>query len=378
MRILFCNDDCPGHFEALVSHFAAMPEHDVVFASTYVRRDFSLPGLRHIALKPVRRKASREGDEAVADWTRAVAAGRQAQAALQVLADSGWQPDMVLCSPGAGLPLFLDRVFPAAFRVCFAGSGLLRSLRQTDADRRTVALAVHSAVLAHSHRAFSFFPPSVLPPSLAGAFTEMRRTVDTRFFSRGAAVSFSGGEALGEEMVVVETRGSSGIGSALMVALMGLLLYRPSCHVLFLCAAPQIAEQIKEAFDGFAPSARERIHVREGLARSDLRDLLCASSAFLWPEKSPMPEEGLFSMSCGTPALAPAEAVPAALAGSVTPLPDDRDGMFGAICQVLDAPRQEARQRARLAVQEHFDREALLPDIAEGLLRECLAHGARG
>lgn len=374
MRILFCNDDWPGHFEALVTHLASMPEHDVVFASVYGRRDFSLPGVRRIALKPVRRKASREGDEAVTDWARAVAAGRQAQAALQVLADSGWQPDILLCSPGSGLPLFLDRVFPAAFRVCCAGSGLLRGLRQTDADRRMVALAIHSAVLAHCHKALSFFPLSSLPFPMARVFEEVRPTVDTDFFCREAAAPFMGG--LCGELVTVDTRGCSGIGRELMVALMGLLLHRPACHVLFLCAAPQIAGQVKEAFDGLAPSARDRVHVREGLTRDELRDLFCASSVCLWPEDGLMPVDGLCAMGCGTPLLAPAAAIRPPLGGVVTALPEDRDAMFQAVSRLLDDPAQREAQsrRSRLAVLEHFDRKTLLPGHVEALLNDCRAH----
>jgi glycosyltransferase involved in cell wall biosynthesis len=305
-----------------------------------------------------------------------VAAGRQAQAALQVLADSGWQPDILLCSPGSGLPLFLDRVFPDAFRVCCAGSGLLRGLSQADEDRRMVSLAIHSAVLAHSHKALSFFPLSCLPFPLAGAFEEMRPTVDTAFFSREAAVSTMDG--LGEELVTLDTRGCSGIGTELMVAIMGLLLHRPACHVLFLCAAPQIAEQVKAAFDGLAPTARDRVHVREGLTRFDLCDLFSASSLCLWPEGGVMPVDCLCAMSCGTPLLAPADAVRPLLEDVVAVLPQDRDGMFRTVSRLLDSPSQRAElgRLSRLAVQEHFDRKTLLPGYVESLLEACRAHRA--
>lgn len=43
MRILFCNDSFPGNFEALAGLMAADPADEVLFLSTFVRKDFPFP-----------------------------------------------------------------------------------------------------------------------------------------------------------------------------------------------------------------------------------------------------------------------------------------------------------------------------------------------
>ena len=54
MRILFVNHTFPGDLGPLLAAFAAQPGHEILFASCRGRRDFSVPGVRHVVLSPSR------------------------------------------------------------------------------------------------------------------------------------------------------------------------------------------------------------------------------------------------------------------------------------------------------------------------------------
>ena len=46
MRILFLNYTFPGPLGTMAASLAALPGNEVLFASEYGRRDFSLPGVK--------------------------------------------------------------------------------------------------------------------------------------------------------------------------------------------------------------------------------------------------------------------------------------------------------------------------------------------
>lgn len=307
MRILFCNDDFPGHFEALASMLSAMPEHEVVFASLYGRRDFSLPGVRRAILKPYRKRPSREGDEAVQEWSRAVCAGKFALSSFQTLAENGFEPDMILFSSGAGISLFLDRAFPAAFRAAYIDSSLPRRIHPDEPDRNMAVHMVQSSVLFQCHKAYAFSPQhTAAMPGLTGQLVEsLTPCVDAEFFRRENAAPFPcEGLDGADELVSIEVRGSTGIGQGLVAVVAGLLVHRPGCHVLFLCGSELVCQKIREAFAGLGEAAC-RIHAREVLKRTDFRDALCASSVYVCPAGQGLTPEKMAAMSCGTPLIAP-------------------------------------------------------------------------
>ena len=140
MRILFVNHTFPGDLGPLLAAFAAQPGHEILFASCRGRRDFSVPGVRHVVLSPSRSRRL-AGDGAGASLDRAVEMGRQALQAFRLLRQSGFVPDMVLLSSALEQGLFLRDAFPDAFVACFAeslpsdglagdGKGLVRHLLQ--------------------------------------------------------------------------------------------------------------------------------------------------------------------------------------------------------------------------------------------------------
>ena len=336
MRILFCNDDFPGHFEALASMLSAMPEHDVVFASLYGRRDFSLPGVRRAILKPSRKRPSREGDEAVQEWSRAVSAGRLALSSFQTLADNGFEPDMILFSSGAGISLFLERAFPAAFRAAYIDSSLPRRIQPDAPDRNMALHMVQSSVLFQCHKAYAFSAQhAAAMPGLTGQLVEsLTPCVDTDFFQRENASPFLC-EGMGEdaELIAIEGRGAA-IGQGLVSVVAGLLIHRPKCHVLFLCGSEAVCQKVRETFASLGELG-QRVHAQEVLKRADFRNALCASSVYICPTGPGLTQEKMAAMSCGTVLIAP----PCREAGAdaaMLALPAEPKALFGLLHRLLD------------------------------------------
>lgn len=83
MRILFLNYTFPGPLGTMAASLAALPGNEVLFASEYGRRDFSLPGVKRVLLKkPKDRKKAVASistpalDAGERDWTMAYLRGR--------------------------------------------------------------------------------------------------------------------------------------------------------------------------------------------------------------------------------------------------------------------------------------------------------------
>jgi hypothetical protein len=363
MRILFCNDDFPGHFEALASMLSAMPEHDVVFASLYGRRDFSLPGVRRAILKPFRKRPSREGDEVVQEWGRAVSAGRLALSSFQTLAGNGFVPDMILFSSGAGISLFLERAFPSSFRVAYIDSSLPRRIQSGEPDRNLAVHMVQSTVLFQCHKAYAFSPRHASAmPGLTGQLVEsLAPCVDTGFFSREKAELFRCEGLEGHApLITIELRGGIGVSQGFITAVLGLLVHRPECHVLFLCSTEQACLKLREAFAGLG-DVNQRIHAREVVKRADFRDALCASSIYICPTGTGLTLEKMAAMSCGTVLIAPLCGDSRADAAMLA-LPSDPKALFSILCSTLDdQPSMERLSvEARRAMLETCEQEPIL------------------
>lgn len=120
MRILFLNDTFPGRYGTLAACFAANPENEVLFASSYCRQGFSLPGVRRVLLKNTRERGQDNGSDAFEQgWGRALKVGKLTFSSLRKLRETDFTPDMVLSSSAKGHALFFRRVFPEAFLVTY-------------------------------------------------------------------------------------------------------------------------------------------------------------------------------------------------------------------------------------------------------------------
>ena len=127
MRILFLNYTFPGPLGTMAASLAALPGNEVLFASEYGRRDFSLPGVKRVLLKkPKDRKKAVASistpalDAGERDWTMAYLRGRATASSLMGVLAEGFEPDMVILSGSMGNGLFVRNLFPEAFLVGYA------------------------------------------------------------------------------------------------------------------------------------------------------------------------------------------------------------------------------------------------------------------
>ena len=111
----------------MAASLAALPGNEVLFASEYGRRDFSLPGVKRVLLKkPKDRKKAVASistpalDAGERDWTMAYLRGRATASSLMGVLAEGFEPDMVILSGSMGNGLFVRNLFPEAFLVGYA------------------------------------------------------------------------------------------------------------------------------------------------------------------------------------------------------------------------------------------------------------------
>ena len=380
MLILFCNDSFPGHFEPLASYFASMPENDVLFASRYERRDFSLPGVRRVQFRaPKDRSGQQQGDVLVHSWSRAVAIGRQAYSSFQQLARLNFEPDLALFSAGNGVSLFLERAFPRAFRVAYLDSSLAH-MDPGDPDIRAASLMVQGASLFESHMAFalSSWQRDAIPQILQPSIGLVPLSVDTAFFSPEAAQPFAEADGTvfsGGEMVSISIKSSEGLlESGLLRVITALLLRRPKCSVHLSCGFSGGMQFLQRYFSGLEESCLSRLHISDFLKRSDYRDMLCASAVHVCPSKpSSMLVEMLETMSCGSVLLCyPSD--PALVSGrNMVAWPETPQKQFECVSRVLDreAARRKIGANARRTVLEKFRQDEFLPLHAQTLINAC-------
>lgn len=229
MRILFVNHTFPGDLGPLLAAFAAQPGHEILFASCRGRRDFSVPGVRHVVLSPSRsRRLAGDGAGTVLD--RAVETGRQALQAFRLLRQSGFVPDMVLLSSALEQGLFLRDAFPDTFAVCFAeglpsdglaadGRGLVRHLLQCRQMRQS-DLVIRLAAEAESRDL-----------EQRGVVT-LPYPVDTDYFAPAGDGACRRAE--GDGQVLCAVRDAADAGRLLRLA-ENLLDQRPGCRLTLLC-----------------------------------------------------------------------------------------------------------------------------------------------
>lgn len=355
MRILFVNHTFPGDLGPLLAAFAAQPGHEILFASCRGRRDFSVPGVRHVVLSPSRSRRL-AGDGAGTSLDRAVEMGRQALQAFRLLRQSGFVPDMVLLSSALEQGLFLRDAFPDAFVACFAeslpsdglagdGKGLVRHLlqcRQMQQSDLVIRLAAAEATR---------------DPEQRGAVT-LPYPVDTDYFSPLSSNGFAGPKA--GARVLCAVRDTADVWPMLRLA-ESLLAQCPDCRLVLLCESAAGRESLAEL--GVAlPSG---IEVPERLSLQAYRDLLRTAAVITAPAAACLSAPVLLeAMSCGV--------VPV-LAGDAARWPllqEDGGGLWcGAadlvptLAGILAQPHQlaELSLAARRTVERHFRRQDVIP-----------------
>ena len=355
MRILFVNHTFPGDLGPLLSAFAAEPGHEILFASCRGRRDFSVPGVRHVVLSPSRRRLA--GDGAGACLDRAVEMGRQALQAFRLLRQSGFVPDMVVLSSALEQGLFLNDAFPEAFTVCFAdelpgaglagdGRGLVRHLLQCR-QMRQCALVV--SLTAGQPRPYRDRVPAAV---------SLPYPVDSEHFAPDA--DGAGRRADGDGLVLCAVRDAADVGRLLRLAEV-LLAQCPGCRLVLLCESAAGRESLAE----LGLSLPSGIEIPERLSLQAYRDLLRTAAVITAPAAACLSAPVLLeAMSCGV--------VPV-LAGDAPHWPLLQEGGGGLWCgaadlvptlaDILAQPHQlaELSLAARRTVERYFRRQDVIP-----------------
>lgn len=354
MRILFVNHTFPGDLGPLLAAFAAQPGHEILFASCRGRRDFSVPGVRHVVLSPSRRRLAGDGAGTVLD--RAVETGRQALQAFRLLRQSGFVPDMVLLSSALEQGLFLRDAFPDTFAVCFAeglpsdglaadGRGLVRHLLQCRQMRQS-DLVIRLAAEAESRDL-----------EQRGVVT-LPYPVDTDYFAPAGDGACRRAE--GDGQVLCAVRDAADAGRLLRLA-EKLLDQRPECRLTLLCESATGRERLAALATALPPG----VSMPERLSLRAYRDLLRTAAVITAPEASCLSAPVLLeAMSCGV--------VPV-LAGDAACRPLLQEGGGGLWCGaaelvptlagILAQPQQlaELALAARRTVERHFRRQDVIP-----------------
>lgn len=327
MRILFVNHTFPGDLGPLLAAFAAQPGHEILFASCRGRRDFSVPGVRHVVLSPSRSRRL-AGDGAGTSLDRAVEMGRQALQAFRLLRQSGFVPDMVLLSSALEQGLFLRDAFPDAFVACFAeslpsdglagdGKGLVRHLlqcRQMQQSDLVIRLTAEAENRDQEQRGVMSLP----------------YPVDTDYFSPLTPNGASGPQA--GTRILCAARDAADVWQMLRLAEV-LLAQCPGCRLVLLCESAAGRESLAE----LGLSLPTGIEVPERLSLQAYRDLLRTAAVITAPAAACLSAPVLLeAMSCGV--------VPV-LAG------------------ILAQPHQlaELSLAARRTVERHFRRQDVIP-----------------
>lgn len=384
MRILFCNDSFPGRFGVLASTLAAQG-HEVLFASHYGRRDFAIPGVRRVLLKPVREKSPIK---------RALTTARQAHTAFLSLRNAGFTPDAVLFSASSSIPLWAHRAFPAAHLFGYADTPPLpadKNLQDFSPENEAEQAAMlRLAALAHCRALFAFSDQCLpgLPPLLRSIARVMPSFIDSDLFSPEAARPFAcAGKIFPQdgELISMDIRlknGEDGLPPRSMWELaLGLLAHRPRCHVLLNCATAELLEASQDFASRLPENWRERLAVQGYRSLEDWRDMLNASALFVLPEPcvsagGVILPEALEAMSCGTAVAAPG--VPGFDMGQLAPalleLPQDSmQKKFLRLCEHLDIIRRKTalKKVIRANITEQYSHALLLPSHVEELMTLC-------
>ena len=385
MRVLFCSDSFPGRFDVLASAFAAQG-NEVLFASHYGRRDFAIPGVRRVLLKPVRESSPLK---------RTVTAAAQAYSAFLTLRDAGLSPDIALFSASSAIPLWLHRAFPEARLFGYADSPELPagSPQAAAPGEGEQAAMLRFSALAHCHVVFAFSETcrKGLPPLMARFASVLPAFIDTEFFSPEAAKPFPcagrvfprGGELISMDVRPLRGEGTLGPRAVWELAL-GLLAHRPQCTVLLNCATPELKAASADLAGRLPEGWQKRLAVQGYSSLEGWRDMLAASALFVLPEAclsagGVIQPEALEALSCGASVASPAQ--PGQDAGPFAPamleLPlDSAEGGLHRICRHLDIIRNGStlKKELRANVVERYSHKRRLPSHMEDLKALCAEH----
>ena len=288
----------------MAASLAALPGNEVLFASEYGRRDFSLPGVKRVLLKkPKDRKKAVASistpalDAGERDWTMAYLRGRATASSLMGVLAEGFEPDMVILSGSMGNGLFVRNLFPEAFLVGYA-DWYFRDEAETRYPLSTMPdIPLAPRNIRNTLQAKNFFDCNChftttewqreqYPEGMRGFISVLRKCVDTEFFAPAPASRFSFGDCElteRQEIVTLSVRDAARLREGgFWCELPSLLSARSDCHVVLISTGKEVRlDSLRESMAAFPSGMRGRIHLLDFLPPGAYRDLLCLLAASL-------------------------------------------------------------------------------------------------
>ena len=313
MRILFLNESFPGREGVIAAAFAADPKNEVLFASSYSRLGFSLPGVKRVLLKVARAPQQLDAGKSTFDqeWNRALKVGKYTLTSLQDLRETGFVPDIIINASARGHGFFLSQVFPEAFVVLYPDNYFfLPGADTVYSPKGKLCQSLLGASLMQSHSIFVFYgwQKQFFPASVRDAIQVAPMFVDTDFFAPEAAsplpaeMGGGAGERISFSINSVEAARAKTIWAFVML----LLHRRPQASVLLLSGNDQVRQALQEVASRLRGPETERLHLLPRLSLGEYRDLLCASHAHVnLGVASVLERARLEIMSCGALLMAP-------------------------------------------------------------------------
>ena len=357
MRILFLNESYPGREGVIAAAFAANPKNEVLFASSYSRLGFSLPGVKRVLLKVVRTPQQPEAGKSSFDqeWARALKVGKYTLASLQNLRETGFVPDIIINASARGHGFFLSQVFPESFVVLYPDNYFfLPGADTVYSPKGKLCQSLQGASLMQSHAVFVFYAwqKHFFPASVRDSIQVAPMFVDTDFFAPEAAkplpaeLGGHAGECISFSVNSVEAARAKTIWAFVML----LLHRRPQAHVLLLSGNDQVRQTLQDVAARLGGAETERLFILPRLTLATYRDMLCASSAHINLGVAAVLERArLEIMSCGALLMAPSmpalEHIQKSGENMLVCRPGNAEAQYQSLAPLLDDTARLARIR---------------------------------
>lgn len=296
MRFLFLSYLFPGPLGAMASWLADNTENQVVFASSRSRQELALANVQRVVLRTYK-GVPHDDQDWFGLWEEAIRAGKSARNTLEMVRDSGFDPDMIFCASSNGTAFGLREIFPDSFIVNFLEESAFFSAGQSEMRRCLQYLQIIEANLSF---AFNEATMRQFLPPLREYIRLAPMVIDSAFFSPEAAkpLNMPHMRRVSDQLLTVFTHGLT--EQELFHVWYGslqILANNPHCQIVFLLQGGYALKRLRTL--KVDAKIADRLFLEAHLRQDILRDLLCASSICLFAGRY-MPFGLLESMSCAS------------------------------------------------------------------------------